>query len=209
MPTTYSLTVTVTDNAVPLAGVQVLVQQSGTTLFEQATNGSGVAVFALTAGTYTVVAGLAGYTISGSPTTVNMVNHNATLALTAGLIAPGTPSALSMCRVYGWLADAGGNPITVTNAAVFRLLTTPAAVEHTGLTRDAVSADSDDNGYWFADVVWSSVAAQADGSPGEYQLTVDALGLDETVIVPDESSVAYDVLLSPTGAVPDVAQETW
>jgi hypothetical protein len=209
MPTTYNLTVTVTDDAVALAGVQVVVQQGGTTLFEQATNSSGVAIFALLPGTYQVIAGLAGYTISGSPATVSMVSANTSLALSAGLIAPGVPSALSMCRVYGWLTDAGNNPVQVQDAAVFRLLTIPASAEHIGLTRDTISAGTDVNGYWFADLVWSSAAAQVGGAPGEYQMTIDALGIDEIVIVPDLSSVAYDALVAPTDAPIDPAPESW
>ena len=212
MPTItyYRLTVTITAASVPLPDAQVQVRGSDdVALYEQTTDETGATSFLLAPGAYSVLAAKAGYTVTGMPATVHMVSADNTLALTAGAFSPGTPIAPGMCRVYGWLKDSGGNPVQVTSAAVFRLLTIPVAQEHVGLTRDAISADSDDEGYWFADVVRSSVAAQADASPGWYQMTVDELGLNATVLVPDADSAAYDALVAPDDAPTDVAPESW
>ena len=202
----------VDDSGNPVQGARVTV--GGLRPQASDANGYFASEWSLDAGTYTLSVQVnTAYTYT-NPGTLTVDSSGNVTVPTGGVIvvtafAAPTPASADECVVYGWIEDNGGNPVQQTDAAIFRMVTKPWYPAEIGIEQTDLSADSDAKGYWYISLIRSSVAAQQDGSPGWYSLKIDALGIDWTVLVPDESSVAYDSLLTPAGVAPQSPVEKW
>lgn len=152
----YLATATVTDGTNPLQQVTVRVT-SGINTFSTVTDASGHATFALDAGSYTVSATKAGYTMAPSVRTVTgnqtgtLVSSN--IVLTA-VVIPVQPTDPTLCRVYGYMRNTRTNTL-LANTVVTATLR-PGSVSRAStafLVGREMSTKTDTNGLFQLDLI--------------------------------------------------------
>jgi hypothetical protein len=105
--TIYAVDTSGTDAALEGVKVTALDASGGTAAFDW-TSGSGFVVFALDGGTYTILARKTGYTF---PNGTQTVSGNVDSAAISGYDVVLSDAGENNCNVYGYIFDAGDNPL--------------------------------------------------------------------------------------------------
>jgi len=170
------------NQVVPGAGISIRNLDQTALIAVGFTDVSGTAAFNLDNENYLVVTSSPGY-IFESFDTIIVAGGGVDTAL-GYRFDPGAPEDPSLCRVYGYLYDINGNP--ENNAIVSGWL--PLGVSCLGqiiVSPFQVEAVSDENGYFYLDLIPSSDLTPADS---KYEITItlsDGTVLRERILVPD------------------------
>ena len=145
----YTLTVTVTDSVTssPIAGAQVAIGGSQSAM--QWTNGSGVAVLAFAAGTFTVMATSPNY---GNYASSQTQTGNASLAIS--LVARSTPPTPGSNQITGELFTRDQTGTIVTGKVIqFQMIGPPQGEAGNSYDQSILQVTSDGSGYVAANLV--------------------------------------------------------
>jgi hypothetical protein len=181
----YEIVVCVSTTGTPVPYARLAVRNTNqTTLLATGTSdATGSAVFQLDSDSFTVVAAATGYVFSGYDTIA--VFASGTDTITGYAFDPGSPSSPDLCRVYGYVADLFGTP--EIGARVSAHL--PRGVTRSGnliISPFTVSAETDSTGYFYLDLIPSSLLA---GDNITYEIAIarrDGAILRKRITVPDQ-----------------------
>ena len=185
----YAVTIQAYDStieqAIPLAGLAIRNLSQTSLIAVGQTDSYGRTGFNLDADSFLVVASASGYVFEAYDTVV--VAGAGVDTVFAEQFDPGTPSLPFFCRVYGFIYNASGQP----EADVFVSASLPSGVSRYAVTTvvpTAVTTSTDSVGYYYIDLIASSVL---DPSDTKYEFTIsrqDGAILRKRLSVPDQSS---------------------
>lgn len=153
-----------------LQGVYVRMRNAPETATPAAgtTDAAGRIIFTIESSTYHAYAYQSGYSFAPQPETVAVSAYGASDTIWATAFNPGSPSTTSLCRVYGWIRDLGGD--TLSSATVqARIAQSPLRHGNFVISPYEVTTTSDSTGYWFLDLLPTSAL-----TPGntQYEFTI-------------------------------------
>lgn len=183
----YPVTVVVYDSSldkhVAYAGLTVHAVSLAAVVAVGSAGGDGSARFNLDADSFVVSAVAPGYLFDPFDTMVVAGPSQDTVF--GSRFDPGTPAGLSLCRVYGYLYGIDGQPLEGVTVSA-RLTAGPARSTSAVISPYAVSTTSDENGYYFLDLV-RSVYLEPSGT--QYEISAiypSGTIVRRTVEVPDQ-----------------------
>jgi len=119
------------------------------------TSADGRVIFSLEAATFQVYGYQSGCRFTSQPDTVVVDADGVTDTLWAIPFDPGTPATASLCRVYGWIRNLGGD--TLAGATVqARIAQSPLRYGNLVVSPYELTTTTDSTGYWFLDLFPSS-----------------------------------------------------
>ena len=119
------------------------------------TDANGRVIFSLEAATFHVYGYQSGYLFSPLPETVAVGPSGVTDTLWAIPFDPGIPTAASLCRVYGWIRNLGGD--TLAGATIqARITQSPLRYGNLVISPYEMTTTADSTGYWHLDLFPSS-----------------------------------------------------
>jgi hypothetical protein len=132
------------------------------------TDANGRVIFSLEAATLHVYGYQSGYLFSPQPETVAVDAGGVTDTLWANPFDPGIPTTTSLCRVYGWIRNLGGD--TLAGATIqARITQSPLRYGNLVISPYEMTATADSTGYWHLDLFPSS-ALTPDNT--QYEFTI-------------------------------------
>jgi hypothetical protein len=170
--------VTVEDQvSAPIQGAQVDIYDAANTTFLARfhTDINGEVSLALDDGTYNLRIWATGYSFTVPEVLVVTADDSVTYQGTSGIVIT-PPSAPDLCVIYGYVNDAGGQPIG--GACVAAVPTLPQAVSGSQMGRRSIHVTTQEDGYFELELVRTS----------EVRFRIEDTDVDEVKTVPDAAS---------------------
>lgn len=212
----YVFTVTAQDSDTdPIVGATVMVKDStgDVIIGRNTTDANGQTTFLLDSGSYSIYVYASGYSFSNPYSQTVTGDGSRTITGTGdGTFEVTPPTAPSVCRVYGYFKDLGGNAVAdvkVKAELSNRSAYVTGAATGTLLTRTYASTKSDANGYWQLDLIPNSLLSvepsDVIGEPATEYDTVYRFMFEDSsggfkmfyprVTVPNESTKDFKLLV--------------
>lgn len=177
----WQIDVTVEDTSSnAIQGAQVDIYDAGNTQFLARfhTDVNGEVSLALDAGTYNLRIWATGYSFTVPEVLVVTADAAVTYQGTSGIVIT-PPSAPELCVIYGYVNDAGGQPIG--GACVSAVPSLPQAFNDSQAGDRAIHTTTREDGYFELELVRNT----------EVRFTIENTEYDEVKVVPDAASQAF------------------
>lgn len=151
------------------------------------TDSNGRVILALDAATYHVLPYQNGYNFGALPKVVTVTTAGAHDTIWASRFDPGSPPAVSLCRVYGYVQSLGASGLDEV-VITARIAKSPLLHEGVVISPYELSTSTDSSGYWCLDLMPNSILQPNDT---KYDFTFyysSGTIMRKQVVVPDSAS---------------------
>jgi hypothetical protein len=151
------------------------------------TDSNGRLIFSLDAASYHLLPYLTDYAFGSLPQTVTVTTAGANDTIWGSRFDPGSPTAASLCRVYGYVQTLGASGLGEV-VVTARIAKTPLLYNGVVVSPYGVSTGTDSTGYWYLDLIPNSDLRPDDT---KYDFTFyysSGTILRKQVVVPDSAS---------------------
>jgi len=191
----HTLTVTIRSQTTSgtLVGARVSLKDGTDTsvLDQKTTDTSGLVRVSVDTGSYRLHVGqLAGYDTLAAQSLSVSDNQGVTYYLTPH--QPGAPASPGLCTVYGYVL-VGNTPVTGATVTA-KLVSKGAIADNVLLSIQTLTATTDANGYFELGLIRSDQVTQGEA---EYKVVIVTSGVNQTVTIPNQTSVNVSTLLVP------------
>ena len=162
------------------------------TLDSKITDVNGQVIWALDNGTYYIyLSKLGSYTFTIPETLV--VSGNTSDEYYGTPFSPGSPSSLTLCRVYGWILDSQGQALESVTILAKMIGSGIWADGGQQVDENEVSTTTDASGYWELDMIRAVELMQEN----QYNIVIDQINYEQAITVPDLANASLDSIVHP------------